>query len=89
VSGVPEHDFKGYRGGHITDFAADHGWMAEVRFKDGTTSQVPLIGWAIVQGSIQPVVLLDSRLPALPPDLEEKGADLIRLIDRKTDFGWQ
>jgi hypothetical protein len=89
VTGMPERDFEVHSGGHVTGFAADHGWLAEIRFKDGTTKQVPLIGWAIVRGSLQPVVLLDNRLPTLPPDLEEIGADLIQLTDRKTDFGWQ
>ena len=86
---MAEHEFKGYRGAHVEGFAADHGWLAEVRLKDGTTNQVPLIGWAIVQGSIQPVVLLDHRNPMLPADLDDIGAELARLTDRKTDFGWQ
>jgi hypothetical protein len=86
---MPEHEFLGYHGAHVTGFAPDHGWVAQIRHKDGTTIQVPLVGWAIVEGSIQPVVLLDARAPTLPQALEQMGAELVRLTDRKTDFGWQ
>lgn len=86
---MAEKNFVGYQSRHVDSFTPDHGWLAEVRWKDGSTTHVPLIGWAIVQTSIQPVLLLDHRSPAVPGTLEEMGAELVRLTDRKTDYGWQ
>jgi hypothetical protein len=86
---MSEPDFTNHSGAHVDSFAPDHGWLAEVRFDDGTTANVPLIGWAVVQGTIEPVVLLEGRQPALRLDLAARGAELVRLNDRKTDFGWQ
>jgi hypothetical protein len=86
---MSEPDFTGHKGAHITSFTADHGWLAEIRWKDNSTDLVPLIGWAVVAGTIEPVVLLHGRAPALGPDLESMDAELVRLTDRKTDFGWQ
>ena len=86
---MPESEFKGYQSPHIVSFTPDHGWLAEVRWKNGTTEQLPVVGWAVVLNAIQPVVLLDQRLPAVPADLEAMTATLLRLIDRTTEFGSQ
>ncbi|MDQ1602714.1 MAG: hypothetical protein QOE01_559 [Actinomycetota bacterium] len=86
---MSEPAFTGHSGAHVDSFAPDHGWLAEIRFEDGTVAHVPLIGWAVVQGTIEPAVLLEGRQPALRLDLAAMGAELVRLTDRKTDFGWQ
>jgi hypothetical protein len=80
-------DFEGYRSPHINSFTADSGWLAEVRWEDGTVTQVPLIGWAIVHTAIQPVMLLDERRPAVPADLDDIGAELVRLYAHPTVSG--
>jgi hypothetical protein len=82
VSG--SRDFEGYRSPHISSFTPDAGWLAEVRWEDGSIAQVPLIGWAIVQNAIQPVLLLDERRPVVPSDLEDMGAELVRMTARST-----
>jgi hypothetical protein len=79
---VSSRDFEGYQSPHITSFTPDSGWLAEVRWEDGTVDQVPLIGWAIVQNAIQPVLLVGERRPALPSDLDGVGAELVRLTAR-------
>lgn len=80
-------DFEGYQSPHINSFTPDSGWLAEVRWEDGTTRRVPMIGWAIVHTAIQPVLLLDERRPAVPTDLEDIGAELVRVIPRPSVSG--
>ncbi|MGZ4486192.1 MAG: hypothetical protein ACXVXA_18485 [Nocardioidaceae bacterium] len=86
---MSSQDFEGFQSPHIVSFAPDRGWLAEVRWEDGTSGQVPMIGWAIVHTSIEPVLLLDDRRPAVLADLEAIGAELVRLTARETVFGGQ
>jgi hypothetical protein len=86
---VSGQGFEGYHSAHIVSFTPDRGWLAEVRWPDGTTGQLPMIGWAIVHTAIEPVLLLDDRHPTVPATLEAMGAELVRLTARETIFGGQ